>query len=76
MRQETAKLIVTSAGLERARHTRLALKAVIPTGNVRRTGFKDIFALEAKGDVFELAKLICRDCQQRIGHVTPGGPFL
>jgi tRNA(Ser,Leu) C12 N-acetylase TAN1 len=70
MRQETAKLIVTSAGLERARHTRRALKAVVPAGNVKRTGFKDIFALEAEGDVFELAKLICRECSQRIGHAT------
>ena len=54
MRQETAKLIVTSAGLERARHTRRALKAVVPAGNVKRTGFKDIFALEAEGDVLSL----------------------
>jgi len=26
--------------------------------------------LEAEGDVFELAKLICRQCSRLIGHVT------
>jgi tRNA(Ser,Leu) C12 N-acetylase TAN1 len=70
IRNEIAKLIVTSAGLETSRHTRSALKAAIPTARIRRTGLKGIFSLEAEGDVFELAKLICRDCQQRIGHVT------
>lgn len=68
--QETARLIVTSAGMERTRDTRRALKSAVPAGNIQRTGFKGIFALESSGDVFELAKLIWRDCAQRIGHVT------
>ena len=70
MRQETAKLIVTSSGMERARYTRSALKAAVPTGSVRRTGLKGIFSLEAEGDVIELAKLIWRECRQHIGHAT------
>lgn len=70
MRQETAKLIVTSSGMERARYTRSALKAAVPTGSVRRTGLKGIFSLEAEGDVTELAKLIYRECRQHIGHAT------
>jgi tRNA(Ser,Leu) C12 N-acetylase TAN1 len=69
-RPEIAKLIVTSAGLERARDTRFALKTSIPTARVRRTGLKGIFSLEAEGDVIELAKLICRECWQHIGHAT------
>jgi hypothetical protein len=73
MRQETAKLIVTSAGLERARHIRLALNAAVPTARIRRTGLKGIVSLEAEGDVFELAKLLFRKCSQRIGHVL--GPL-
>jgi len=70
VRNEIAKLIVTSAGLEPARHTRFALKAAVPTARIRRTGLKGIFSLEAEGDVFELAKLIFRECSQRIGHAT------
>jgi tRNA(Ser,Leu) C12 N-acetylase TAN1 len=70
MRQETAKLIVTSSGLERARYTRSALKAAVPTGSVRRTGLKGVFSLEAEGDVIELAKLIHREYSQHIGHAT------
>lgn len=69
-RHETAKLIITSAGLETARDTRFALKAAIPTARIWRTGFKGVFALEAEGDVFELAKLACRKSGQRIGHAT------
>jgi tRNA(Ser,Leu) C12 N-acetylase TAN1 len=70
IRQETAKLIITSSGMERARYTRSALKAAVPTGSVRRTGLKGIFSLEAEGDVVELAKLIHRECWQHIGHAT------
>ncbi len=70
MRQQTAKLIVTSSGLERARYTRSALKSAVPTGSVRRTGLKGIFSLEAEGDVNELAKLVHWDCRQHIGHAT------
>ncbi|MBI2999245.1 MAG: hypothetical protein HYY46_12500 [Deltaproteobacteria bacterium] len=70
IRREIAKLIITSAGLEAARDTRFALKAAIPTARIRRTGLKGIFSLEAEGDVFELAKLICRECWRRIGHAT------
>jgi tRNA(Ser,Leu) C12 N-acetylase TAN1 len=65
-----AKLIVTSAGLGTARDTRFALKAAISTARVRSTGFKGIFSLEAKGDVLEIAQLLCRECAQRIGHLT------
>ena len=64
------KLIVTRAGLEPARQLRFALSAAIPGARVRGTGFKSIFALEAEGDVAELAKLVCRECSQSIGHVT------
>ena len=70
IRNEIAKLIVTSAGLETARRTRSALKAAVPSARIRRTSFKGIFSLEAAGDVFELAKLICRECSRRIGHAT------
>jgi tRNA(Ser,Leu) C12 N-acetylase TAN1 len=70
IRNKIAKLIVTSVGLEPARHTRFALKATVPTARIRRTGLKGIFSLEAEGDVFELAKLLFRECPQRIGHAT------
>jgi tRNA(Ser,Leu) C12 N-acetylase TAN1 len=69
-RHETAKLIVTSAGLDTARQTRFALKTAIPAARIWRTGFKGVLALEAEGDVFELAKLLYRDCGQRIGRAT------
>ena len=69
-RREIAKLIVTSAGQEKARDTRFALKTSIPIARVRRTGLKGIFSLEAEADVIELAKLIYRECRQHIGHVT------
>jgi tRNA(Ser,Leu) C12 N-acetylase TAN1 len=70
-RREIAKLIVTSAGQEKARDTRFALKTSIPAARVRRTGLKGIFSLEAEAaDVTELAKLIYRECRQHIGHVT------
>jgi tRNA(Ser,Leu) C12 N-acetylase TAN1 len=70
MPQETAKLIVTSAGLDRPRYTRFALRAALPKAQIRQTGLRGIFALEAEGDVFEVAKIICRECGQRIGHIT------
>jgi len=69
-RREIAKLIVTSAGQEKARDTRFALKTSIPTARVRRTGLKGIFSLEAEGDVIELAKLTYRKCRQHVGHAT------
>jgi hypothetical protein len=56
--------------MERTRYTRSALKAAVPTGSVRKTGLTGIFSLEAKGDVFELAKLIHRECWPHIGHAT------
>ena len=67
---ETAKLIITSAGLEPARRTWFALSAVFPTARIRSTGFKGIFALEAEKDLFELAEPIYRECRSRIGHAT------
>lgn len=70
MAQQTAKLIVTSSGMERARYTRSALKAAVPAGSVRRTGLKGIFSLEAEGDANELARLLHRECRQHIGHAT------
>jgi tRNA(Ser,Leu) C12 N-acetylase TAN1 len=69
-RQETAKLIVTGTGRERARYTRSALRAALPTARVRKTGLKAIFSLEADGHVMELAKVIYRDCGPHIGHAT------
>jgi tRNA(Ser,Leu) C12 N-acetylase TAN1 len=70
VQREIVKLIVTSRGLEPARHLRFALRAAIPGARVRGTGFRGIFVLEAVGDVSELAKLVCRECSQSIGHVT------
>ena len=67
---DRVKLIVTCAGSETARQTRLALGAAMRTARVSRTGFKGIYCLEAEGDVFEFAKLICRKCSHLIGHVT------
>ena len=67
---EIAKLIITSAGIETERSTRGALKAAVPGARIRRTGFKNIFSLEAAGDVCELAKLVCRECSHWIGHAT------
>jgi tRNA(Ser,Leu) C12 N-acetylase TAN1 len=67
---EIVKLIVTSRGLEPARHLRFALRDAIPGARVRSAGFRGIFALEAEGDASELAQLVCRECSERIGHVT------
>jgi tRNA(Ser,Leu) C12 N-acetylase TAN1 len=65
-----AKLIVTTTGLETARDTRFALRRALPMGRVRRTGLKGIFFLEAEGSVLEIAQLVCRECSERIGHLT------
>ncbi len=70
LRHKIVKLIVTGAGLEPARRLRFALRAAIRGARVRGTGFKGIFALEAEGDVAELAKLVCLECSRSIGHVT------
>jgi tRNA(Ser,Leu) C12 N-acetylase TAN1 len=70
IQNEIAKLIVTTAGLGTTRGTRLALKVAVPTGRIRRTGFKGVFSLGAEGDVFELAKLLFRECSLPIGHAT------
>ena len=70
MRQETAQLIVTSAGLGRPRDTRFSLRAALPGAQIRKTGLRGIFSLAAEGDAFELAKLIWRECSQRVGHTT------
>ncbi len=70
MGQQTAKFIVTSSGMERARYTRSALKAAVPAGSVRRTGLKGIFSLQEGSDVDELASLLYREYRQHIGHVT------
>jgi tRNA(Ser,Leu) C12 N-acetylase TAN1 len=70
LQHELVKLIITSRGLEPARHLRFALRAAIPGARVRSAGFRGIFALEAGGDVCELAKVVCRECSKRIGHVT------
>jgi tRNA(Ser,Leu) C12 N-acetylase TAN1 len=66
----TVQLIVTSRGLVPARHLRSALRTAIPGARVRSAGFRGIFALEAGGDVCELAQAVCRECSERIGHVT------
>jgi tRNA(Ser,Leu) C12 N-acetylase TAN1 len=70
IQHEIVKLIVTSRGLEPARRLRFALRAAIPGARVRGTGFRGIFALEAGGDISELAKVVCREYSERIGHVT------
>jgi tRNA(Ser,Leu) C12 N-acetylase TAN1 len=67
---EKAKLIITGGGIETERRTRAALKAAVPGARIRKTGFKNIFSFEAAGEVCELAKLVCRECSQWIGHAT------
>ena len=68
--REIGKLLVTSRGLEPARHLRFALRTAISGAHVRSAGFRGIFVLEAGGEVSELAKLVYDECSQRIGHVT------
>jgi tRNA(Ser,Leu) C12 N-acetylase TAN1 len=70
VQQENIKLIITGRGLEPARQLRFALRRAIPGARVRSAGFRGIFTLEAEGGVFELAKLVFRECSERIGHVT------
>jgi tRNA(Ser,Leu) C12 N-acetylase TAN1 len=70
LQPEIGKLIVTSRGLEPPRYLRFALRNAVHGGRVRSTGFRGIFALEAPGDVSELAQIVCRECSQSIGHVT------
>ena len=70
LQHKVGKLIVTSRGLEPVRHFRFALRTAIPGARVRSTGFRGILAVEAEGDSSELAKLICRQCSQSVGHVT------
>jgi tRNA(Ser,Leu) C12 N-acetylase TAN1 len=70
LQREIVKLIVTSRGLEPARHLRFALRAAIPGARIRGTGFRGIFAVETGGDASELAKVVCRECSEKIGHVT------
>jgi tRNA(Ser,Leu) C12 N-acetylase TAN1 len=70
LQHELVKLIITSRGLVPARHLRSALRAAIPGARVRSAGFRGVFALGVGGDVSELAKVVCRECSERIGHVT------
>jgi tRNA(Ser,Leu) C12 N-acetylase TAN1 len=70
LQRDIVKLIVTSRGLEPARYLRFALKRALPGGRVRGTGFRGIFVVEAAGDASELAKVVCRECSEKIGHVT------
>jgi tRNA(Ser,Leu) C12 N-acetylase TAN1 len=64
------KLVVTSRGLEPARHLRSALRAAISGARVRSTGFRGVFAVEAEGDPAELATFVWDECSEKIGHVT------
>jgi tRNA(Ser,Leu) C12 N-acetylase TAN1 len=70
LQQQIAKFIVTSRGLEPARHFRFALRNAIRGARVRGTGFRGVLALETEGEVSELAKLICRECSESVGHLT------
>ena len=70
LQHEKVKLVVTSRGLEPARHVRSGLRNAIRGARVHGTGFRGIFALAAEGDAVELAKLVWRECAQSIGHVT------
>jgi tRNA(Ser,Leu) C12 N-acetylase TAN1 len=70
LQHNSAKLIVTSRGLEPARYVKSALRRAIRGARVRGTGFRGIFALEAEDDPSELAKLVCAACSPSIGHVT------
>lgn len=70
LRHEIGKLIVTSRGLEPARHLRFALRRAIPGARVRGTGFRGVLSLEATGGISDLARLVYDECSQRIGHVT------
>jgi tRNA(Ser,Leu) C12 N-acetylase TAN1 len=46
------------------------LRAAIPGARVRGTGFRGVLTLEAGGAIAELAKIIWRDCSDKVGHVT------
>ena len=64
------RLIVTSKDFYTERRTIFELKKLIPGLLVRPTGFRSIFALEAEGDLHELASRIMQDCSRFIGHVS------
>jgi tRNA(Ser,Leu) C12 N-acetylase TAN1 len=68
--ENTIKLIITSKDFYTERKTISALKRLIPDARVRPIGFRAIFAVEAEGDLHELASRIMRDCSRFIGHVT------
>lgn len=70
LQQEIVKFIVTSRGVEPVRYLRFALRAAIPGARVYGTGFRGVRALEAGGEISELAKLIWRECSENVGHLT------
>ena len=70
LQAEAIKLIVTNRGSEPVRRLRFALRTAIPGSRVRSIGFRGVFALEAAGEALELAELVCRQCSEKIGHVT------
>ena len=70
LQQENVKLIVTKRGIEPTRYVKSALRNALTGARVRGTGFRGVFALEAKGDAAERAKLAWRECAENIGHIT------
>jgi tRNA(Ser,Leu) C12 N-acetylase TAN1 len=70
LRQQIVKFIITSRGLDPVRYLRSALRAAIRGARVRSAGFRGVLTLEAEGQISELAKQVCRECSESIGHVT------
>ncbi len=64
------ELVVTSRGLEARRQTIEALRASFPEANIRKTGFKAVFTLEAEGDAVKLAEEIYKKCSFDIGRAV------
>jgi tRNA(Ser,Leu) C12 N-acetylase TAN1 len=67
---DMGKLVVTSRGLEARRQTIEVLRATFPEINVRKTGFKAVFTLEAEGDATKLAEEVYRKCSFDIGRAV------
>jgi tRNA(Ser,Leu) C12 N-acetylase TAN1 len=65
-----AKLIVTSRGFEEVRQMIAAVRRALPEAHIRRTGFRGVVELEAKGRSLELACKLAQECPLDIGRVV------
>jgi tRNA(Ser,Leu) C12 N-acetylase TAN1 len=70
LQAQNVTLIVTKRGVEPTRYVRFALRQAVPGARVHGTGFRSVFALEAKGNAAELAIAVWRACAENVGHVT------